>query len=372
MNCKKCSKPIPVGGVFCPFCGTRQTPTPTRKKRGNGQGSVYKVGEKWRAVVTIGYKLDGKRITLSRQFAKKSDAINALPLLKAEFNPSPVNAGITFRDCFEQMMTQHEKRIGRATAENYRFAFKHFGSIDFLPVRELKTAQLQACVDRVDGKSLKQKMKASASLTFKFACQNDVAEKNYAEYIVIERSEETEREPFTRQEIEQIVAAIGTVPYADYIALLIFTGMRPNELFSLKKSDFHGTYFIGGSKTAAGKKRVIPVPNALLPVVKMDSPGEWAFPAPDGGKMDANNFRKRLYYPALKRAGTRLLPPYSCRHTFATLLKDVDAPATDKQRLMGHSSFSMTAHYTHASTGSLEKIVNSIAVPLHSDPEKTQ
>ena len=219
---------------------------------------------------------------------------------------------------------------------------------------------------------MRQKMKAAASLTFKFATQSDVVEKNYAEYIVIERAAETEREPFTRDEIRKILDAVDVVPYADYIATLIFTGLRPNELFSLKKSDFHGTYFIGGSKTAAGKNRIIPIPAPILHVAQKERPGEYAFPGPTGEKFDLSNFRKRFYYPALKEIGVRPLPPYSCRHTFATLLKDIDAPTTDKQRLMGHSSFSMTAHYTHTDTASLEKIADSIAFLLHSDPQKTQ
>ena len=77
--------------------------------------------------------------------------------------------------------------------------------------------------------------------------------------------------------------------------------------------------------------------------------------------MDLSNFRNRYYYPLLEELGIRKLPPYCCRHTFATLLKNIDAPITDKQRVMGHSSFSMTAHYTHTDLASVQLLSDSIS-----------
>ena len=334
------------------------------KHRGNGTGTVFPRGKKWVAQVTIGYKPDGKRITLSRTFAKKTDAINALPNLRNEYTPAQIKESISFEDCFEEMMVQHRKRIGDASAENYYYVFRHFSSIGFLRIAELKTSELQACVDAVPGKSMRTKMKAVANLTFKFALQNDVVDKNYAEFIVIERTEETEREPFNTAEIQKILDYASLNQYASYIAVLIFTGMRPNEMFALTKDDYHGTYFIGGSKTAAGKNRIIPIPSIIHPMVAdlaRKSKSEFIFSAPNGNQMDLSNFRKRFYYKTLVQIGVRKLPPYSCRHTFATLLKSVNAPITDKQKIMGHSSFSMTAHYTHTDLESVQAVSNGIS-----------
>jgi integrase len=218
------------------------------------------------------------------------------------------------------------------------------------------------------------KMKATASLIFKFAIANDLVNQNYAEYIVLPKQEEQEREHFSIEEIQKILLAVDKVPYADYIAVLILTGMRPNEMFWLKKSDYHGTYFIGGSKTDAGKNRLIPIPTIIQPMVKSVAERhiDFIFCAPNGKKMDLTNFRKRCYYPALEQIGVRALPPYSCRHTFATLLKNSDAPITDKQKLMGHSSFSMTAHYTHTDIESLAKASDSAVTALQHNTQKNQ
>ena len=39
-------------------------------------------------------------------------------------------------------------------------------------------------------------------------------------------------------------------------------------------------------------------------------------------------------------------------------MKNIDAPATDKQKLIGHKKFEMTAHYTHTDVESLKKITD--------------
>ena len=45
---------------------------------------------------------------------------------------------------------------------------------------------------------------------------------------------------------------------------------------------------------------------------------------------------------------------------FATMMKNVNAPATDKQKLIGHSKFEMTAYYTHTDIESLKAITDNI------------
>ena len=41
-------------------------------------------------------------------------------------------------------------------------------------------------------------------------------------------------------------------------------------------------------------------------------------------------------------------------------MKNVNAPNTDKQKLIGHSKFEMTAYYTHTDIDSLKKITDNI------------
>ena len=201
---------------------------------------------------------------------------------------------------------------------------RFYGDLLVRRITEIKTDDLQAAVSHCQyGNRTRENMKAAASLTMKWAVQNDIITKNYADFIVIKKEKEIEREPFTMDEVQQIYSAIGLVPYADYILCLIFTGFRPNEMFSLKKENCHGSYFIGRSKTTAGKNRIVPIPPVIAPIVArlLESPSEYIFPARNGGKMDLSHFRTRHYYPALDRIGVTPRPPYACRHTYAIMLK---------------------------------------------------
>lgn len=360
----RCGRDVPDEAAFCPWCGKDlREKKKAVKRRGNGQGTVYKRGDRYVAAVTVGYRSDGKRITRSKLFTKKSDAIAALPGMHAQ--PLADREKITFQAAYDRMMETHAQRIGKSTAECYRCAIKFYGDLLARRITEIKTDDLQAAVSACpNGNRTRQNMKFAASLTMKWAMQNDLITKNYAEFIVIQKEEETEREPFTMDEVRQIYDAIGLVPYADYILCLIFTGFRPNEMFSLKKENCHGAYFIGGSKTAAGKNRIVPIPPVIAPIVArlLASPSEYIFPAPGGGKMDMSCFRSRYYYPAIERIGVTKRPPYACRHTYATMLKNIDAPTVDKQRLMGHASYTMTAHYTHSDIKSLTAITDELGI----------
>ena len=72
--------------------------------------------------------------------------------------------------------------------------------------------------------------------------------------------------------------------------------------------------------------------------------------------MDLSRFRSRYYYPAIERIGVTKRPPYACRHTYATMLKNIDAPT------VGHASYTMTAHYTHSDIKSLTAITDELGV----------
>ena len=53
--------------------------------------------------------------------------------------------------------------------------------------------------------------------------------------------------------------------------------------------------------------------------------------------------------------------PYSCRHTFANLLKDAPGSDKDKAGLMGHEEYTTTKkHYQSSELDNLKVIINSL------------
>ena len=71
--------------------------------------------------------------------------------------------------------------------------------------------------------------------------------------------------------------------------------------------------------------------------------------------MDDEFFRKKCFNPLMKELGIEGKVPYSCRHTFADLLKQVYGSDTDKAELIGHADASMTKYYQSADHESMKK-----------------
>jgi integrase len=68
----------------------------------------------------------------------------------------------------------------------------------------------------------------------------------------------------------------------------------------------------------------------------------WVFITEDGGRLDDNNLRKRVFYRCLEKAGLRRVRFHDLRHTFASLLIAHNESPKKIQALMGHHSIQVT------------------------------
>lgn len=371
--CRKCKKDIADGSKFCNWCGTKQEYAKSSKKRGNGQGCVYRMPDgRWKAEVTLGYdevdgKLKRKKVTKTG-FETKKDALAYIPQLQQTVTIT--DKSIKFKDLFKKWLDGHTAKVGKSTIDNYKAANKYFAPIYYVEVAKLRTEHLQKCIDECPhGRRTKENMKAVGTCMFRLAMQLDIVDRNYAEYVYIAKEDKTERLAFTTEQIQTMWENIKIVPDLKYVLILCYTGMRLGEMLGAKTATYNREqgYFITGSKTEAGKDRIITIAPQILPFFDAFGKGDCLFF--DGKKPPTEKtFRNNIFYPALQGVGldvlnedgTHLYSPHCCRHTFATMMKDVDAPNTDKQRLIGHSKFEMTAHYTHTDVESLRKITDNL------------
>lgn len=92
--------------------------------------------------------------------------------------------------------------------------------------------------------------------------------------------------------------------------------------------------------------RSVPVPPALMRHVEMQCRGrgvdDLVFPAPQGGVLRLNNWRRRVFDPACERAGLVDLTPHDLRHTAASLAIASGANVKAVQQMLGHASAAMT------------------------------
>lgn len=362
MICKKCHKEIPEVSVYCMWCGRKQVQAERIKRRANGTGSVYKMSgsrsRPWRAVATD----HGKRITVG-SYATQTEALKAL----AAFEPrgSVVRSDMTLEDVYEVWGNVKRDTMSKSGWGNYEAAWKHMEHLAPVRLSELKTADYQKVIDGIKDKlsrSSCEKVRNLASQLCQWGMQNDIIDRNYAEYLVLPaQTENDEREYFTEDEIERLWGVSDRFA-AQVILVMIYTGMRINELFALTPADVHldeeiapgryATYAIGGEKTDAGRNRTIMIHPRAVPIVRewMDRAGS-LYLVERGNRhtmVDDHNFRRRDYYPLIDELQIARIPPHKARHTFASRGAKANIAPTVLKDLIGHEKYETTVdYYTH-------------------------
>ena len=370
MICQKCKKELPDGALYCMYCGAKlAAPALPRKQRtktrGNGQGTAYKrENGKWAA--RYRHAAGGGKMTSIYKggFQTKKAALDWLAQLHTMQRTDP---DISFEALYKKWIERHEERVGKSTIDCYKAAYKYFARVHRLPFARLTTEQLQRCVDECPhGTRTRENMKALCTSMYKYAHEIGVTSDDYGQHIYIKREKaETEKRAFTTEELDTLLNRQPSVPDLDMVLILCYPGFRINELLKLRKEDYDPALncLTGGGKTKAGTNRRV----TLSPKIKgfvtarylRTAPGGYLFGKPDGSAITPDHYRD-MQRRALESAGVRTLTPHECRHTFATLMKRVDASKEDKKRLIGHSSDAMLEHYTHAEIRDLERITDQL------------
>jgi len=377
MNCSKCHAEMAENWRVCPFCGRPVDYTPTKKKRGNGQGTILKLKNgKYKAIVTLGYYLDDNgqihRRTATKTFTKRSDAVASIPALKTQNKAEKTN--VTFQQLYDRWLPTH--RAGKDTINCYKAAYRYFKPLYPMQIADIEIDDLQECIDDCPhGKRTKQNMKALAGLMYKYAIPRQLAHLNLAEYLKVDGDSAAHRSSFNDIQLAQIKKACGVVPHADLIYILIYLGFRPSEFVNLTVADYDKErgIIVGGAKTEAGKGRVVPVSSKIKPLLDAILP-EKGYIIPLDERVDRRKvFTNEMFYPALEQIGIdnpmveiaggkmrHMYTPHSCRHTFATLMKRVDGSDKDKQELIGHASSEMLRYYQDVELNDLRAIIEAI------------
>lgn len=349
-------------------------------KRGNDQGSVYKLSGKsrrkpWTATITVGWEpiatdSDKPKFKQIRQslgtFKTKREALDAL----SQHRVSPVSPKheIITSELYEEWSKVKYPRVSHSTANNYRAAWKHIeptlGRVTF---KELRSSHWQNLIDKKANelsRSSLQKIRTLATLLYSYALQEEIVTRNYAQNIKLPRSEEQEKEIFTDLELSKMFKNTH-IPYVDTILIMCYTGFRISELLSLTKFsvDFEQQILKGGSKSEAGKDRIVPISPKILPFIKRwyDKGGATLICRKDGSPLPVKVYRDDCYYKALSKLDIPRRTPHTCRHTAASLYHRAGLDPLVIQRIMGHSTYAFTADkYTHLDIKQLTDAINHV------------
>lgn len=360
MKCMKCKAHIPDTAVFCHVCGKRQTAAPRKhRKRSNGSGGIGKLAgnrtKPWQA------KKNGVSIGT---FATRLEAQKALDRLTDTTVNDKYN--MTFREVYDRWYAEHSRTISEKTLKDYKWAFGLCEPIHDRKIRSILRSDYQALIIAQEQKGRSKgtcnKLRVVLSMLGKWAYEEGITQVNNADNLSTAAKQLKEREIFLSGDIKAIRKS--KLPAADIALILISCGCRPGELFSVPLCDCFDDYFIGGSKTEAGKDRVIPIGSDGISAYRkirskaIADKSEKLICGYDGSHVYAN-FAKREWKKLMEEIGRTGYTPYVCRHTFITnaIRNGMDLPVLEA--IVGHVDRETTKIYTHLQASDLVNAVQS-------------
>lgn len=308
-----------------------------------------------------GYDEKGQAIRPTVGFAASYE--EALDML-ITYNKKPYNLDYTsltteelFELCYNGLKCKVENgKLSLKRYKGYKTIFdKYFSFIHrkkFLDVREV---DLQICFDDCPhGYDTKMEMKIVYNMIYDFAKRLEMpVTTNYVQNIEIgSHTKSDARIPFTRDEINVLWNNVDKIDGVDLILIQIYTGCRPNELFTFTEIHIEDEYFVGGSKTKAGKNRTIPIHKRIKELFLKRF------------ILQENEMDYRQYYKLfLKIMNTLNMNhvPYECRHTFITEASNYKLDDLIVKLIVGHHVQDITKSvYTHKTIKQLVDEINKL------------
>ena len=271
------------------------------RRRPNNTGTVVKLSGKRRNPYCARVMSDERDIITGKKkqicigtFATREEALNALALYSLKRTSAITNEEArslapdifdriqektqkkvpTFKDIYHILDDEEFSKLSKSARDGYRSWIKHFESIYNRPINTITLADLQYIFDKDNSKNGTQMhMKVLCSKIFEYAVIHQFISRDndYTSYIkVADFKQSTKHYPFTIDEIKKLQSV--DTPEAHILLIYIYTGLRAGELLHISRDNIHidepcnddGTerlisYMIAGSKTKAGKNRIVPI-----------------------------------------------------------------------------------------------------------------
>lgn len=337
----------------------------------NGYGSVIKLkGNRRRpymARITTGFNDKGYPIYEPiGYYEDRKEAVYAL----AAYNTKPydlVSQKLTFSQVYKRWTDYKYTSKGKEITRGYVAAFNACSNIHDMAFVDIRAEHMQNELDGwAAGYASKKNMKILFGLVFKFAMQNDIVEKNYAAFLVLETPEDEDdnqiHKPFTEGELK-VLWGNSDRKAAQLALIYCYSGLRPSEFLKIKTANvfLSERYMVGGIKTKSGKNRAIPIAEKIYKFIEVmyNSDNEYLFTDFDGPST-YRRFTLRYWNPLMQELGMDHLP-HDGRHTCSTLLDNAGVNQTVIKKILGHAGKDVTEKvYTHKTIKQLVDAINLI------------
>ncbi len=358
----------------------------------NGYGNISKLSgnrrNPWRARVTVGWKVDSKTQKTKQQYATigyfptRQSALQAL----AAYNSSPydLNADkITFTEVYERWSEKKFNEIAPSNVNGYKASYKLCAALYNMKFADIKLSHLQGVMDASSkAYPTKKKLKTLLNQLFEYAIMHEIIskERNLSEYINIgEEEQSTKHYRFTYDEVDALWRWSENNEYVQVILMLIYSGVRPGELFNLKTRDVdlkEGYFTIHKGKTVNAARKV-PIHDRTYRFFEnwIKKGHEYLVTNLSGNKFkfdtDHRSYTDSYFTPLLADIGILKYTnaqgeekehlPDDTRHTFTTMWKEKKLDESMRRKIQGHSGKGIgEIVYTHFELKILKEELNKL------------
>jgi len=309
----------------------------------NGYGTVAKLSGPRRRPFIVkkvsGWNDKGQPVYSIIGYAETREAGN---IMLAEYNRDPWDvdrAKLTLQQLFDLWKEKKAPKLGSANQSALYAAFKHCSMLAERPYKQIKSFHMQDTIDNCGrGYSTQAAIKNLWSHLDHFALEMDIISRCYSDLLTSAPAPETSRQRFSDAEIDRLWKHQAE-PWVDSVLIFIYSGWRISELLALKPTDIDlqaGT-MTGGTKTKAGKNRIIPIHSKIRPLVEARlAEGGPRLISYQGNPVPVTTYR--LFWRDIMKRLNMSHVPHECRHTFESLLDSAGANRKCIDLLMGHVS----------------------------------
>lgn len=287
--------------------------------------------------------------------------------------PAADQLSITVQQVFDAWSAREYRKLKPASITSHNAAWnKRVSRYAARRMRDVALDEWQAIIDEDEDRGLSQSLINNDAILIKalygYSMERDIVGKDYSKYLDIPSVDPKRKKgafsDLQMAKLEQMAA--GGFPWADTALILCYTGFRISEFLALTRFSYrpeHGGYLQGGTKTDAGKDRIVPVHPKIKPyLLQRLRNGTDTIISKDGQPLPHYWYRETAFPPIAAALDAPEATPHWCRHTFATRLHAAGVDGLSRKWLLGHSTKSdITAHYTHETIDVLAKAIGRLA-----------
>ena len=314
------------------------------------------------------FTFDGKRYAAYADSEKELYQKMERKKMELEQGRVILSRSTTVRDWTDQVLKTYKAGLSDDYREQMELRIKKhiLKEIGDLPLKAVKPIHCQAIMNHQIGKSKSHISKLHQELCFIFdkAVENQLLLSSPAAHLSVPKGIKGSRQSITESERTALLSAVSRDFSYVLFLLMLQCGCRPSEAIraqgmDIVRNDGVNMLHIRGTKTE-NADRFVPIPDDLYQRIRKTSPFGFIAPNSAGRMHTASSYKRTVdrlrrdmnILMGCKVYRNQLIPPlplrssfvpYDLRHTYCTDLARKGVDVRVAQKLMGHSSISITA-----------------------------